>query len=107
MQRIHRKRTVCCLMSHKTFQPHQMINNSFSELFDSLAPTRLALWANLGLAFLKSSTPSWLGPLIHYVHFFGVAFGNLFPFGRLWSILLNSVLVEGNKWNDHPAAGTG
>jgi len=59
------------------------------------------------ISFGKSSTPSRLGPLIHYVHSFGVAFGNLSPFGRLWSILPNSGLVEGNKWNDHPAAGTG
>jgi len=28
--------------------------------------------------------------LIHVVHSHGVAFGNLSPFGRLWSILLNS-----------------
>ena len=90
MQRIHRKRTVCCLMSHKTFQPHQMTNNSFSELFDSLAPTRLALWANLGLAFLKGSQLSRWCPLIHCVHSSGVAFGNLSPFGRLWLIPLGS-----------------
>ena len=28
-----------------------------------------------------------LCPLIHFVHSFGVAFGNLSPFGRLWLIL--------------------
>ena len=33
-----------------------------------------------------------LCPLIHFVHSFGVAFGNLSPFGRLWSILLKSLL---------------
>jgi len=63
-------------------------------LFDSLAPTRLALWANLGLAFLKGSRPSRLCPLTHYAHSFGVAFGNLSPLGRLWSILLNSGLIK-------------
>ena len=31
------------------------MNNSFSVLFDSLAPTHLALWANLRLLFLKGS----------------------------------------------------
>ena len=71
-----------------------MINNSFSELFDSLAPTRLALWANLGLAFLKGSQPSRLCSLIHFVHSFGVAFGNLSPFSRLWLNLLNSGLSQ-------------
>ena len=31
-----------------------------------------------------------LCPLIHFFHSFGVAFGNLSPFGRLWSIPLIS-----------------
>jgi hypothetical protein len=29
-------------------------------------------------------------PLTHYAHSFGVAFGNLSPFGRLWLIMLRS-----------------
>jgi len=62
----------------------------FCASSDSLAPARLALRANLGLAFLKGPQPSRLCPLIHFVHSFGVAFGNLSPFGRLWLIPLNS-----------------
>ncbi len=77
-------------MLHKTLDPYEIANNSFSVLFDSLAPTRLALWVNLGLAFLKGSQPSRWCPLTHYAHSLGVAFGNLSPFGRLWLNLLNS-----------------
>ena len=47
-----------------------------------------------GLPFLKGSQSSRLCPLIHCVHSCGVAFGNLSPFGRLWSILLNSGLID-------------
>jgi len=33
-------------MLHKTLDPYEIANNSFSVLFDSLAPARLALRAN-------------------------------------------------------------
>ena len=73
--------------------------------FDSLAPARLALRANLVLAFLKDSQPSRLCSLIHFVHSFGVAFSNLSPFGRLWLIPLNSVLGDLRKKQTLPRAG--
>ena len=37
---------------------------------------------------MKVQTTDSLCSLIHVVHSFGVAFGNLSPFGRLWLILL-------------------
>ena len=39
----------------KAWDAYGSVNNSFSVLFDSLAPTHLALWANLRLLFLKGS----------------------------------------------------
>jgi hypothetical protein len=39
---------------------------------------------------MKVQTTDSLCSLIHVVHSFGVAFGNLSPFGRLWSIPLIS-----------------
>jgi hypothetical protein len=43
-------------MLHKTLDPYEIANNSFSVLFDSLAPARLGLRANLRLLYLKGPT---------------------------------------------------
>ena len=52
---------------------------------------------SFGVAFGNLSPFGRLCPLIHCVHSSGFAFGNLSPFGRVWLNLLNSGLNANNR----------